>query len=261
MGLDEAYADLTGVEKPLRVLRELIDEVHEADRDPDLGRRRAQPPDRQVLLGPRQARRLRRHGPRGGVHPLRHRADPPAARHRPEDRRAPGGARLRDRRPAPGGRRGPARRPLRRPHRPLPEGARDLPRRLAGRDRGRRRQVGLHRAHLRRGHRLPRGARDDPAHALPASSARACSASRARAARSRSRSASPTGRRSPAPARCRTRPTTPRSSPRPRWSCCAPTRRPSPCACSACGSRPSTTSSRTSPRRRSRRSASCALPL
>ena len=27
MGLDEAYADLTGVEKPLRVLRELIDEV------------------------------------------------------------------------------------------------------------------------------------------------------------------------------------------------------------------------------------------
>ena len=29
MGLDEAYADLTGVPKPLRVLRELIDEVHE----------------------------------------------------------------------------------------------------------------------------------------------------------------------------------------------------------------------------------------
>ena len=28
MGLDEAYADLTGVEKPLRVLRELIAEVH-----------------------------------------------------------------------------------------------------------------------------------------------------------------------------------------------------------------------------------------
>jgi DNA polymerase-4 len=28
MGLDEAYADLTGVEKPLRVLRELIDDVH-----------------------------------------------------------------------------------------------------------------------------------------------------------------------------------------------------------------------------------------
>src|SRR3954451_20730648 len=27
MGLDEAYADLTGVEKPLRVLRALIDEV------------------------------------------------------------------------------------------------------------------------------------------------------------------------------------------------------------------------------------------
>jgi DNA polymerase-4 len=29
MGLDEAYADLTGVPKPLRVLRELIGEVHE----------------------------------------------------------------------------------------------------------------------------------------------------------------------------------------------------------------------------------------
>jgi DNA polymerase IV len=30
MGLDEAYADLTGVPKPLRVLRELVDEVREA---------------------------------------------------------------------------------------------------------------------------------------------------------------------------------------------------------------------------------------
>lgn len=29
MGLDEAYADLTGVEKPLRVLREIVAEVHE----------------------------------------------------------------------------------------------------------------------------------------------------------------------------------------------------------------------------------------
>src|SRR3954447_15527833 len=29
MGLDEAYADLTGVPKPLRVLRELVDEVRE----------------------------------------------------------------------------------------------------------------------------------------------------------------------------------------------------------------------------------------
>ncbi len=57
MGLDEAYADLTGVEKPLRVLRELIDDVQKRDRHPDLGRRRPQPADRQVLLGPRQARR------------------------------------------------------------------------------------------------------------------------------------------------------------------------------------------------------------
>ena len=30
IGLDEAYADLTGVPKPLRVLRELVDEVREA---------------------------------------------------------------------------------------------------------------------------------------------------------------------------------------------------------------------------------------
>src|SRR6201999_2955681 len=30
MGVDEAYADLTGVEKPLRVLREMVDEVLKA---------------------------------------------------------------------------------------------------------------------------------------------------------------------------------------------------------------------------------------
>ena len=86
MGLDEAYADLTGVEKPLRVLRELIDGGEGADRHPDLGRRRAEPAGRQVLLRPRQARRLRGHGARGGVHPLRaprRRAGCPASARRP----------------------------------------------------------------------------------------------------------------------------------------------------------------------------------
>src|SRR4051812_38114821 len=68
------------------------------------------------------------------------------------------------------------------------------------------------------------------------------------AARWRSRSVSPTGPRSPAPARSRTRPTTPPSSPTPRWSCCAPTPPRSPCACSACAWRRSTTWSRTSRR-------------
>ena len=127
MGLDEAYADLTGVEKPLRVLRELIDDVHKrtgiqisagvgpnrliAKCCSDLGK-----PAGFVAMGREEAcirfataptRRLPGIGP--------------------EDRRAPGRTRLLDRRPAPGGRRGPARRPLRRSHGPLPQGARDLP--------------------------------------------------------------------------------------------------------------------------------------
>ena len=112
-----------------------------ADRHPDLGRRRAQPPDRQVLLGPRQARRLRRDGPRGGVHPLR--APRRRAACRGSARRPPSAwpSSATHGRPAAGGRRGPARRPLRRPHGPLPEGARVVPRRLAGGDRARRGEV------------------------------------------------------------------------------------------------------------------------
>ena len=166
MGLDEAYADLTGVEKPLRVLRELIDDVK---KQTGIQISAGVGPNRLIAkccsdLG--KPAGLRRDGPRGGLHPLRHRADAPAARHRPQDGGAPGRARLRDRGPAAGGRRGRARRALRRPHRPLPEGARVVLRRLAGRDRGRPGQVGLHRAHLRHRHRLARGARDDPAHAL-----------------------------------------------------------------------------------------------
>ena len=74
------------------------------------------------------------------------RADAAAAGHRPEDRRAAGGAGVHDRRAAAGGRRGAAGGALRRPHGALPEGARGVPRRLAGGDRARRRQVGLDRA-------------------------------------------------------------------------------------------------------------------
>ena len=57
MGLDEAYADLTGVEKPLRVLRELVDEVQEQtgiEISVGVGPVAA---GRQVLQRPRQARR------------------------------------------------------------------------------------------------------------------------------------------------------------------------------------------------------------
>ena len=152
MGLDEAYADLTGVEKPLRVLRELIDEVKQADRHPDLGRRRAQ--SRLVAkccsdLG--KPAGLRGHGPRGGVHPLRDRADAPAAR--ASARRPPSGWPSSATRPSPS-----SRRPTRRssPRASATASARylkaraTLPRRLAGRDRVRRGQVGLDRAHLRR---------------------------------------------------------------------------------------------------------------
>ena len=202
MGLDEAYADLTGVPKPLRVLRELIERGAREDRDPDLGRRRPEPADRQVLLGPRQARGLRGHGARGGVHPLRDRADAPAARHRPEDRRAPGRARLRDRRPAAGGRRGAARRPLRRPHGALPEGARDA-------------STTTRRSRPSPARRSPSppsapSTSDIASHdeletilrTLVAGALRGPAAQGApRAGRSRSRSGSPTGRRSRAPGR------------------------------------------------------------
>ena len=64
-----------------------------ADRHPDLGRRRAIAAGGQVLQRPRQARRVRRHGSRGGVRPLRARADAPHPRDRAEDRRAAGRAR------------------------------------------------------------------------------------------------------------------------------------------------------------------------
>ena len=67
MGLDEAYADLTGVEKPLRVLREVIEAGQERDRHPDQRRRRPIAAGGQVLLGPRQARRVRGDGTRGGL--------------------------------------------------------------------------------------------------------------------------------------------------------------------------------------------------
>ena len=93
MGIDEAFADLTGVEKPLRVLREVVAAVKDGDRHRDLDRRRPVAAGGQVLQRPRQARRVRGDGARGGVRALRHRADQPHPGHRPQDRRPPGRAR------------------------------------------------------------------------------------------------------------------------------------------------------------------------
>ena len=62
--IDEAYADLSAIERPLPFLRALIARVKEQTGHPDLGRHRAQPARRQDRLRPRQARRLRRDRPR-----------------------------------------------------------------------------------------------------------------------------------------------------------------------------------------------------
>ena len=67
VGLDEGYADVTECEKPLRVLRELVAEVRARTGITHLGRRRAEPADRQGRLRPREAARLRGHGARGGL--------------------------------------------------------------------------------------------------------------------------------------------------------------------------------------------------
>ena len=124
IGIDEAYAELTGVEKPLRVLREVVAAVKE---ETGIVISVGVGPSRLVAkccsdLG--KPRRLRRDGPRGGVRPLRDRADQPRARHRPEDGRTARGDRLPHARSAPAGRRGQARRALRHQHRALPESPR-----------------------------------------------------------------------------------------------------------------------------------------
>ena len=204
MGLDEAYADLTGVAKPLRVLRELIDGGQEADRDPDLGRRRADrgwwpsaartsaSPPGFVAMGREEA--CIRFAPGADAPAARASARrPPSAwpssATRPsaqlqEADEAQLAARFGDRMAA------------------LPEGARRVPRRLAGGDRS-----------PARPSRSRPSARSTPTSPPTTSSRRSCATlSRElceglqqqgppRAARSRSRSASPTGRRSPARAR------------------------------------------------------------
>ena len=160
-------------------------------------------------------------------------------------------------RPAPGGRRGPARRPLRRPHGPLPEGARDLPRRLAGRDRGRRGQVRLHRADVRRGHRLrTRSSRRSCAR----SSTELCEGLQRKSRQGRTVAIKVRLADWTTVTRARTLPGRDqrhRAGHRDGAGAAARLRaRRSRCACSASGSRRSTTSSPTSRRRRSRRWAS-----
>ena len=90
MGLDEAYADLTGVEKPLRVLREVIEQVK---KQTGIQISVGVGPSRLVAkccsdLG--KPAGLRGDGPRGGVHPLRARAHAPHPRDRA--RRPPSGS-------------------------------------------------------------------------------------------------------------------------------------------------------------------------
>ena len=227
MGLDEAYADLTGVAeaaaRPARADRR----GPGATGHPDLGRRRPQPPDRQVLLGPRQARRLRRDGrarrpaSASPTAPTRR-----AARDRPEDRRAPGRARVRHRRRS-------SRRPTRRSSRrasatacgPYLKAARLL------------RRLGAVETSAARRSRVSTRRRSTTTSPTPRSSRRSCAARRGalraserkrrRAARSRSRCASTTGRRSRAPGRSTDAPTTPHRHSS-RSSCCAPTRPPRP---------------------------------
>ena len=252
MGLDEAYADLTGVEKPLRVLRELIAEVHKrtgiqisagvgpnrliAKCCSDLGKpagfvamgreeaciRFAPAPTRRLPgIGPKTAERLAELG-YATVAQLQE-ADEAQLAARFGDRTA---------------RYLKARASF---HDDSPVETESGAAKSVSTERTFDEDIASH-AELE----------DDPAHACRASCARGCNARPARGGRWRSRCGSRTGRRSRARARCRTRRTTPRWSPRRRWSCCARTRRRSPCGCSACGWRPSTTSSRTGRRRRSR---------
>ena len=94
VGLDEGYADLTDVPRPLPALRELVAEV--ADRtgitiSVGVG---AQPARRQGGERPREAARLRGHGARGGLPAPGRPAAADHPRHRPEDGRAAGRARL-----------------------------------------------------------------------------------------------------------------------------------------------------------------------
>ena len=264
MGLDEAYADLTGVEKPLRVLRELIDEVAQADRHPDLGRRRAR--SRLIAkccsdLG--KPAGLRGDGPRGGVHPLR--APRRRAGCRASARRPPSAwpsSATRPSRQLQEADEAPARRALRRPQGALPEGARDAST-----------TTRRWRPRAARPSRSPPSAPSTRTSPPTTSSRRSCARSRKELCEGLQRKGAPGphGRDQGPPRRLddgHPRAHAARRDQRHRaghrdgaWSCCAPTRRRSRCGCSACGWRRSTTSSRTGRRRRSRRCGQLALPL
>ena len=248
MGLDEAYADLTGVEKPLRVLRELIAEVHKrtgiqisagvgpnrliAKCCSDLGKpagfvamgreeaciRFAPAPTRRLPgIGPKTAERLAELG-YATVAQLQE-ADEGQLAARFGDRTA----------------------------RYLKARASFYDDSAVETESGAAKSVSTERTFDE----------DIASHAelediLRTLSRELCEGLQRKSARGgpwRSRCGSRTGRRSPAPARCRTRRTTPRSSPRRRWSCCAHTRPRSPCGCSACAWLPSTIWNRTGHRR------------
>ena len=195
----------------------------------DLGRGRPVAPGREVLQRSRQAGRPGGDGARGGVRALRDRADQPGARDRPEDGGAAGGDRPAHDRPAPARGRGAARHPLRDAHGRVPEGARGVPRRLAGRDGVRPGEVLLERDDLRRGRRRPRRAGVGRA----ADVARAVRGARqARAARAHDRHQGAPGRLDQRHPRALDRGADQRrraGDGRSRSSCCAPTRRPSRC--------------------------------
>ena len=134
IGVDEAYADLTGVERPLRVLRELVASPAAtgimisvgvgpsrlvAKCCSDLGK-----PAGFVAMGREEACVRFATAPTSRV-----------PRDRPQDRRPPGGDGPAHGRPPAAAPTRRARRALRRRQRALAEGARGVPRRLAGRDR------------------------------------------------------------------------------------------------------------------------------
>jgi nucleotidyltransferase/DNA polymerase involved in DNA repair len=252
MGLDEAYADLTGVEKPLRVLRELLAEVKQrtgitvsagvgpsrlvAKCCSDLGK-----PAGFVAMGREEACVRFASAPTSRV---------PGIGPKTADRLAELGLRTVGQL----------------------QGADEAL--LAARFGARTAGFLKARAQFRDDSRRPSHARPRPPStrtsatsrrssrccaASPPTSARACAVAAAAAARSPSRCGWTTGPRSPAPVRWRRPRTTPSSSPASHSSSCAPTRRRGRCACWASAWPPSRTSSsrRAAPRRCPAGSSSC----
>ena len=99
VGLDEAYLDLTGIERPARRPRAVKAACKAEHRARLLDRHRPEQARGEGGLGRREAGRLRRAHRREARAALRRRLARPDPRHRPEDRRAARGARHRDARP------------------------------------------------------------------------------------------------------------------------------------------------------------------